>query len=79
MISLPKILKIDFWLFKVEYPEHRMHKWTITIGLILCMCAGAMTVTQGISPNKKSKAYRIYRTARRTGRKTKQYLSEIWN
>lgn len=74
-----KYLSWDFLLFRMRLAENRMHNLTMIIGIVVCMSAGALTVVQETLPGKKHHAYRLYRCARRTGRKTKEYLIEIWN
>lgn len=68
-----------FGFFILRLPREKMHNLTITLGLILCMSAGAITVAQETIPSNKQDAYRLFRTARRAGRKTKEYLIDLWN
>ena len=66
-----------FWVLRL--PTAKMHNLTIAIGLVVCMSAGALTVAQEISPSQKKELHRLFRTARKAGRRTKQYLIDLWN
>nr|WP_287937766.1 hypothetical protein [Algoriphagus sp.] len=66
-----------FWVLRL--PTAKMHNLTIAIGLVVCMSAGALTVIQDILPGEKPKTYRLFRTVRRAGRKTKDYFTDLWN
>lgn len=66
-------------LTKIRLPTAKMHNLTIAIGLVVCMGAGALTVVQETLPERKSETYRLFRTARKAGRKTKDYLTDLWN
>ena len=66
-----------WWILRL--PAHKMHNLTIAIGLVMCMGAGALTVAQETIPGNKMKTYRLFRVARRAGRKTKEYLIDLWN
>lgn len=70
-------LHFGFWVLRL--PAHKMHNLTIAIGLVMCMGAGALTVVQETIPGNKPKAYRLFRAARIAGRKTKDYLIDLWN
>lgn len=72
-------LQWHFGFFVLRLPRDKMHNLTMIIGIVVCMSAGAVTVVQETLPGKKHHAYRLYRCARRAGRKTKEYLIEIWN
>jgi len=65
-----------FWVLRL--PTAKMHNLTIVLGLVVCMSAGALTVVQETLPGNKPKTYRFFRTVRRAGRKTKNYLTDLW-
>lgn len=66
-----------FWILRL--PTAKMHNLTIALGLVVCMSAGALTVIQDTVLTQKPDTHRLFRTARRAGRKTKQYLTDLWN
>lgn len=63
----------------VRLPRDKMHNLTIALGLVVCMGAGALTVVKDVLPVEKAPTHRLFRTARRVGKKTKEYISELWN
>lgn len=72
-------LQWHFGFLVLRLPTAKMHNLTIVIGLIICMSAGALTVVKDTLPADKTETHRLFRTARRAGRKTKQYLNDLWN
>jgi hypothetical protein len=66
-------------LVKIRLPTAKMHNLTYAIGLVVCMSAGAITVVQETIPEKKTETHRLFRTVRRASRKSKDYLTDLWN
>lgn len=66
-----------FWVLRL--PTAKMHNLTIALGVVVCMSAGALTVAQEITPSQKKELHRLFRSARRVRRKTKDYLTDLWN
>jgi len=79
MESSISYLQLHLGFCRIRLPTAKMHNLTIAIGLVVIMSAGALTVIQETLPREKPKTYKLFRTARRAGRKTKEYLTELWD
>lgn len=64
---------------RLRLPTIQMHNLTIAVGLVVCMGAGALTVVKETLQGEKPPTYRLFKTARRAGRKTKETLADLWN
>lgn len=59
-----RYLELSFLFFKIRGRENRMHNLTILVGLIVCMAAGAVTVTTDTLSTSTNPLVRILRPAR---------------